>query len=76
MQPFEHFDHFFKKYSIFWLGAIVVGVLAGLVVANNLQPTYQGVLTVNFTSNPSLAQSATPFYLYDNYYGLIATNKE
>lgn len=76
MQSIEHINYFLKKYYIFWLGAIGLGVVAGLIIANNLKPTYQGVMTANFTSNPSLSQLTTPFYLYDNYYGLIAANKE
>ncbi len=74
--PADFLQSFMRRYSKYWLLALVTGAIVGGVVANNLRPTYEGSLSVTFPASQAVNQQEVPFYLYDNFYALEAGNQE
>ena len=74
--PADYLQTFVKRYSGYWLAALVVGAVLGALVAGRLKPAYEGTVTVAFPASGDLNQAETNFYLYDNYYSLEAGNQE
>ena len=57
-----------KNYWNWWVGALIIGLIVGLMLTSNIKPTYSGSVLFSINRQEKVSQSSANYYLYDGYY--------